>query len=252
MTLQEATYNYCLRIADTNHIHAQRLAEWCGHGPFLEEDLALTNISLDLLGESEALYQYAAKLEGRNRSEDDLAYRRDERHYYNALITELPKGDFGFTTVRLYLVSLFNYHLFTQLTGSKDETLAALAAKSLKEATYHVRHSASWMMRLGDGTEESHQRVQNAVNELWRYTDDLFDSNDAFSMLVQEGIVPDFTLVRKNWLIDLEQLFVKTTLTIPADQFMQKGSLKAIHTEHLGYILAEMQYLQRAYPDAKW
>ncbi len=149
-------------------------------------------------------------------------------------------------------MSLYNFHLYTQLVKSKDETLAALAAKSLKEVTYHVRHSSNWMIRLGDGTEESHERIQNAVNELWRYTDDLFDTNESFTLLVKEGIAPDFTTVKQSWLKDVEALIAKATLTIPAEQFMQKGSLKAVHTEHLGYILAEMQYMQRAYPDAKW
>lgn len=252
MTKEESLFKYILRIADTNLIHGQRLSEWCGHGPFLEEDLALTNIALDIIGQSQALYQYAAQIQGQGKTEDDLVFHRGERQFYNAFIAEQPKGDFGFTIMRAYFLSVYSFHLYSALSKSNDPTLAAISAKSIKEVTYHVRHTGSWIERLGDGTEESHQRMQNALNELWRFTSDLFDVEESDLSLIKDGIAVDFKSLEQAWLKDVNLRLVSSTLEIPQANNQQHGSRKGKHTEHLGYILAEMQYIPRSFPDAKW
>ena len=252
MTQQEALYNYTLRLADNSLILAQRIAEWTGHGPFLEEDLALTNISLDILGQARSIYEYAAQLEGKGRSEDDLAFLRGERNFYNTLLVEQPNGDYAKTIARQFFADVFDFHFYTALSKSKDETLAAIAAKSLKEITYHVRHSKSWMLRFGNGTEESHQRLQDAVNELWRFTGELFEMNEVDEMLLKAGIAVDLNAVKTLWDKQVSETLKEATITTPLVAFMQTGSRKGKHTEHLGFILAEMQYMQRAIPGAKW
>lgn len=249
---QEVLFNYLLRLADTQLIHGQRLAEWCGHGPFLEEDLAITNIALDSIGQAQALYQYAAELQGLGKTEDDLVYFRNERNYYNALMAELPKGDFGFTILRAYLLSVFNFHTYKKLSISANERLKAIAAKAIKEVTYHVRHTSGWVVRLGDGTSESHQRMQTSLNELWRFTNDLFSMLEDEKELVNEGIIVDFTTIKPIWEKEVKEVLLQATLNIPQEDNQQLGSRKGIHTEYLGYILAEMQYLPRCYPEAKW
>src|SRR5436189_208979 len=188
MTKKEALFNYCLRLGDTSLILAQRNAEWCGHGPFLEEDLALTNIALDLLGQANSILGYAGKVEAKGRTEDDLAFFRSEREFFNTLITELPNGDYGKTILRQFFCDCFDFYFYSDLVKSKDEMLSAIAAKSLKEITYHLRHTASWVERLGDGTEESNTRMQNALNELWRFTGEMFEMNEVDSILIKEGI----------------------------------------------------------------
>jgi ring-1,2-phenylacetyl-CoA epoxidase subunit PaaC len=245
-------FEYCLRTGDTNLILAQRLGEWCGHGPILEEDIALTNISLDLLGQARAFLTYAGEIEGRDRSEDDLAYFRGEREFRNFLISEQPNGDFGQTILRQFLVSAFQYYFFSELKSSKDATLSALAEKSLKEVTYHFRHSSEWVKRLGDGTEESRQRMVNAVNELWMYTGDMFEMNETDHVLVKEGVAVDLSTIKPSWENKIKEIFSQATLPVPENVFMILGSNKGKHTEHLGHLLAEMQSLTRAFPGANW
>ncbi len=250
--MNEALFNYILRIGDTNLILGQRLSEWTGHGPFLEEDLALTNIALDITGAAKSFLEYAAKIEDKGRTEDDLAFLRNDRQFFNAQITELPNGDYARTIARQVLVDCFDYYFYQELSKSKDETLAGIAQKSLKEVTYHLRHTSAWLERFGDGTEESHNKVQLALNELWQYTNELFEMNEVDELLIKEGIAVDLNLVKTKWEKHISELAAKSTLTIPQNVFMQTGSRKGIHTEHLAFILAEMQALPRMYPDAKW
>lgn len=252
MTTQEALFNYILRIGDTNLILGQRLSEWTGHGPFLEEDLALTNITLDITGAAKSFLEYAAKVEDKGRTEDDLAFLRNDRQFFNAQITELPNGDYARTIVRQVLVDCFDYYFFQELSKSKDETLAGIAQKSLKEVTYHLRHTSAWLERFGDGTEESHNKAQLALTEIWQYTNELFEMNEVDEILMKEGIAVDLNLVKAKWEKHISELVEKSTLIIPQNVFMQTGSRKGIHTEHLAFILAEMQALPRMYPDAKW
>ena len=252
MTVQEALFNYILRIGDSNLILGQRLSEWTGHGPFLEEDLALTNIALDITGAAKSFLEYAGKVENKGRSEDDLAYLRNDRQFFNAQITELPNGDYAKTILRQVIVDCFDFYFYQELSKSKDETLAGIAQKSLKEVTYHLRHTSAWLERFGDGTEESHNRAQTALNEIWQHTDELFEMNEVDEILINKGIAVDLNLVKTKWEKHISELIVKSTLTIPQHVFMQTGSRKGIHTEHLAFILAEMQALPRTYPDAKW
>jgi len=252
MTTQEALFKYILRIGDTNLILGQRLSEWTGHGPFLEEDLALTNITLDITGAAKSLLEYAALVEGKGRTEDDLAFLRNDRQFFNAQITELPNGDYARTIARQVLVDCFDFYFYQELSKSKDETLAGIAQKSLKEVTYHLRHTSSWLERFGDGTEESHNKVQSAINELWQYTNELFEMNEVDEILIKEGIAVDLNVVKTKWEKHISELVEKSTLIIPENVFMQTGSRKGLHTEHLAFILAEMQALPRMYPDAKW
>lgn len=251
--MNKELFEYCLRLGDTSLIMSQRLGEWCGHGPILEEDIALTNIALDLIGQARAFLTYAGETEGKGRSEDDLAYHRDAQQFRNVLLSEQPNGNFGVTIIRQLFVSTYQFYLYTELSKSKDQTLAALAAKSLKEVTYHVRHASDWTLRLGDGTEESHERVQTAVDDLWIFIDDLFDKDEVDDTLLKQGVAPDVTEIRKLWMSHIQKVLGEATLTIPElNSFMRTGSRRGNHTEHLGYILAEMQFLPRAYPDAKW
>ncbi len=252
MNQNEAHFNYILRLADTNLVLGHRLSEWSGHGPYLEEDIAMTNIALDMIGQANSLLQHAAKLEGKGRTEDDLAYMRNEREFYNTLLSEQKNIDFAFTIVRQFLSDAFDFHLYKKLESSKDETLAALAVKGGKEVTYHLRHTAAWMERLGDGTEESHARLQKAWNELWAYTADLFAMNTSDRELVKAGIAVDNETIKSAWLKTVEEVMKKAHLTMPANTWQHSGSREGKHTEHLGFLLAEMQYLHRTYPQAQW
>ena len=253
MDRNTALFEYCLRMGDTSLILGQRLSEWCGHGPILEEDIAMSNIALDYIGQSRIIYSYAGQVEGMGRSEDELAYLRDARQYRNLLLTEQPNGDFACTLARQYLMSVYLFQLYSELTSSTDEAIRAFAQKSIKELAYHLRHSADWMLRLGDGTEESHQRLQDAVNKLWYFVDDLFDADEVDADLLSVGIAADMKKVRASWEQDVKALFAEATIQIPSvNSFTRVGSRKGNHTEHLGYILAEMQFLPRAYPGAKW
>jgi ring-1,2-phenylacetyl-CoA epoxidase subunit PaaC len=248
--------DYTLHLADTTLILAQRNAEWCGHGPVLEQDIAITNISLDLLGQSRNFYQYAANLINQstnkliNESEDSLAYLRKEREFKNLLLVEQPNGDWGQTILRQYLFSQYQYLFFEKLQHSKDEQLAAIAAKALKEIKYHLRWSSEWVIRLGDGTEESKTRMLKAIEELWRYTGEMFVSTKYEVQAEDYGV--DCSLLKDEWLQKVQLVFDEATLPLPAKAFMQTGGKEGIHTENLGYILTELQYLQRTYPNSVW
>ena len=250
--MDTALFNYCLWLGDSSLILGHRLSEWTGHGPILEEDIAMTNIGLDLIGQASSLLTLAGEIEGKGRSEDDLAYLRDLKEFKNSLLVEQLNGDFGRTMVRQYLFDVYHFHLMKKLSESKDERLAAIAAKSVKEIKYHKRHSGEWLKRLGDGTEESHERVQNGLNELWMFTDDLFIMAEGDQELVEKGIIPELDVIKKSWDKEVAELLGTATLEIPKEVYMMKGSRTGIHSEHLGFLLAEMQFLPRAYPDAKW
>jgi ring-1,2-phenylacetyl-CoA epoxidase subunit PaaC len=241
-----------LRLADTALVHAHRLSEWCGHAPMLEEDLALANIALDLIGQARALYAYAAEVEGAGRSEDDLAYLRDAPQYRNVLMAELPRGDFAFTILRAFLLAAHAEPLWRATCGSRDATLAAIAAKAGKEAAYHLRHTGEWVIRLGDGTEESHRRMRDALAALWPYTGELFETDASDRALIEAGILPDPAGLRPHWDATVDRVFAGAGLVRPADPWMQSGGRSGRHSEHLGHMLAVMQHLQRAYPGATW
>lgn len=252
MNKEEALFNYCLRLGDSSLVLGQRMSEWCSNGPILEEDIAMTNVALDLIGQSRTMLTYAGKIEGKGRTEDDFAYKRTEREYFNTLLSERPNGHFGDTIARNFLHTAFFYHLFKALSNSKDEMIAAHAVKSLKEVTYHLRHSAEWLVRLGDGTEESHEKAQKSLNDLWEFTGDLFEMNEVDELLIKEGIAVDLNDVKKEWLKTVNEVLDRATLSLPEDAYMHSGRLNAVHSEYLGHLLAEMQFLPRAYPDAKW
>lgn len=250
--LNKNIFEYTLRIGDTSLIIGQRLGEWCGHGPILEEDIALTNISLDLIGQARAFLTYAGQLEGKNRSEDDLAFLREAREFKNKLLTEQPNGDYAQTMIRQFFLSVYQYYFFTELMKSKDETLSALAEKSLKEVTYHMRHSSEWVVRFGDGTEESHVRTLEAIDALWKYTGDLFETNNVDTELLKSGIGVDMNIVKTEWQKKVQEVFERATLEVPQENFMIGGSMNGLHTEHLGHLLSEMQVLPRSFPGVEW
>ena len=252
MTLQEAKFEYLLRLGDSSLIIGHRLSEWCGHGPILEEDIALINIALDFVGNATSILGYAGQVEGKGRTEDDLAFMRGEREFRNLLITEQPNGDFANTIARQFLFDTYMFFLYEELKSSKDETIAAIAVKSHKEITYHLRHTTEWMLRLGDGTAESHERLQNGLNDLWMFTSEMFDMDEVDTLLMKEGIAPDLNKVKANWEKRVHEVLAESTLEIPTTTFKQKGSKEGKHSEHLGFLLAEMQYVHRAYPGAKW
>ena len=244
-------FTYTLRIADSSLILGQRMSEWCSNGPTLEEDIAMSNISLDMFGQANGFYQYAAQLDG-TKSADELAFRRNEREFFNHQLVEQENGNFGTTMVRNFLHDAFNFLFYTELSKSKDETLSALASKSLKEVKYHLRHSSNWLIRLGDGTGESNTIVQDALEELWMYTGELFEMDNLDAELLNSGIAVDNSALKSEWDRMVNKTLVKAKLTRPEDAYMATGGKKGIHTEYLGFILSEMQFLQRAYPDAKW
>ncbi len=252
MTHQEALYSYCLRLGDNALIQSYRLSEWCSNAPLLEEDLALTNFALDMTGRAQALLTYAGQVDGSGRTDDELAYRRSERKFRNNLMLELPNGDFAFTIARLLLNATYEYYFFTELRKSADETLSAVAAKTLKEVKYHMTHATDWTLRLGDGTNESHRRMQAAIDALWMYTGEMFETDEADALLQDKNVAVDMAPVQASWKAYIENVLKEATLTMPADGYMQTGGRKGVHTEHLGHILSEMQYLQRAYPEATW
>jgi ring-1,2-phenylacetyl-CoA epoxidase subunit PaaC len=243
---------YTLRLADDALVLGHRLSEWCGHAPVLEEDLALGNMALDLIGQARSLYAYAGELEGRGRDEDTLAYRRDTGKYRNVLLVEQPNGDFAVTILRQLLYAAGAHPYFEALTSSKDATLAAIAAKSVKELAYHVRHAGEWTIRLGDGTEESNRRAQQALDDLWPYTGEMFETDDIERALIETGVAVDRAGVRPRWERTLVPILAEANLKLPAGDWMQSGGRAGRHSEHLGHILAELQFLQRAYPGARW
>ncbi len=251
MEKKEALLEYILRIADNSLILGHRVSELCGHGPSLETDIGLTNIALDLVGHSRALLQYAAKVEGKGRTEDDLALR-DIRDFKNLLLVEQPNGNFANTIARQFLFDSYNYHFFDALQQSKDEELAAIAAKSLKEIAYHYRFSAEWIIRLGDGTDESYEKMQDALDDIWTYTEELFDMDELDQMMLDAGIGVDLKLVEVLWKKRVAKVLEEAMLTQPETKWMQKGGKQGKHTEQMGFILTEMQWMQRAYPGLDW
>lgn len=245
-------YNYILGVADNSLILGQRLGELCGHGPSLETDIAGTNISLDLIGQTRSYYQYAARLMNDGRTEDDIAFLRLEREYKNVLLVEQPNTHFGYVMGRQYLFDVFHLMFLKELQGSKDDTLAAIATKGIKEVSYHKRFSGDWIKRLGDGTTESHQKMQEAIDDLWTYTDELFDMSDVDKMLVSEGIGVDVSKLKKNYYREVSELLEEATLQVPDSTYFTRGGKKGIHSEHMGYLLADLQYMQRTYPNMEW
>ena len=243
---------YLLRAGDTCLIHAQRLAEWCGHAPVLEEDIALANMALDLVGQSRALLTHAGTLEGAGHDEDQLAFLRDERDYFNATIAELPRGDFAFTVLRNLIVATWAKLLWERLQASNDAEVAAIAAKAVKEARYHQQHAADWVVRLADGTAESRRRIEAALETLWRFTAELFDSDSVDAAASRSGLGPRFDELREPWRAEIAGVFDAAGLTLPGDSAFRSTGTRGVHSEHMGYILAEMQHLQRAYPGGVW
>jgi ring-1,2-phenylacetyl-CoA epoxidase subunit PaaC len=248
----ESLYNYVLRLGDDSLILGQRLGEWCGHGPILEEDIAMTNISLDLIGQAMSLLDYAGEIDGNGKDHDALAFLRFENEYKNALLVEQPNGDFADTMMRQFLFDAFRQPLFEKLVRSSDAQLSAIAEKSLKETRYHLKHTSEWIIRLGDGTEESHTRAQKALDNLWRYTDELFSETNADLSLVTSGIVPSMAEIKEVWNKTVHAVFAEATLQIPTNNWQFEGGRRGVHSEHLGYLLADLQYMQRAYPNMKW
>jgi ring-1,2-phenylacetyl-CoA epoxidase subunit PaaC len=246
------TIDYLISLGDNALILSQRLGEWCGHGPVLEQDIALTNIALDLLGQTRMLYARAAELEGLGRTDDDIAFFRDAHQFRNVLLVEQPNEDWAYTIARQFFYDVYQVLNWQALLKSSDDTLAAIAEKSLKEATYHLRFSSEWMLRLGDGTELSHQKIQTAVDDLWMYTGELCIPNDTDQEAARLGIGPNLDQMRPLWEAKVREVLQEATLTIPPGNWMQKGGKDGRHTENLGFILAEMQFMQRTYPGQQW
>ena len=264
--IQNSKINYTLHLADNTLILRHRNSEWCGHGPVLEQDIAITNISLDLIGQARNFYQYAAELTneakasspqgeevGGEVTEDTLAYLRDARDFKNCLLVEQPNGDWAVTILRQFLFSVYQYLLYQRLQTSNDAQLAAIAEKALKEVTYHIRWSSEWVIRLGDGTEESHKKILKAIDDLWMFTGELFKPALYETEVVEDGFGVDVANLKDGWMQKVKNVFGDTTLPFPNENvWMQSGGKEGMHTEHLGYILADMQFLQRAYPDCEW
>lgn len=260
--MEKFLINYLLYLGDNALIISQQNSAWCGHGPILEQDIAITNISLDLLGQARNFYQYAAQIINGSKAppletegevtEDTLAYLRDVRDFKNCLLVEQANSDWGKTIMRQFLFSNYQYLLYQKLKQNKDEQLAAIAAKALKEVTYHLRWSSEWVIRLGDGTTESHQRIINAIDALWFYVDELFINADFENELLKDDIAVDVSVIKNEWYKKTEEIFSEATLKTPSNVFMQTGGKQGFHTEQLGYILAEMQFMQRAYPNSVW
>jgi ring-1,2-phenylacetyl-CoA epoxidase subunit PaaC len=248
----QAKFRYVLRLGDLSLVLGQRLGEWVGHAPALEEDLGLANIALDLIGQARLLLSYAGEIEGRGRSEDDIAYLRGQGEYLNAVLAEQPNGDFAQTIVRQVLIDAFQTELYERLAASTDERLAAIAAKSVKETRYHLRYSGSWLVRLGDGTEKSHALTQSALERLWPYTVELFATDDLDRAMADCGLAPRLAEVRAAWDARLDDLLSLATLKRPGDRAHAWHGKRGQHSEHLGYLLAEMQHLQRTFPGARW
>ena len=243
---------YSIALGDDALILGQRLAEWVSNAPSLEEELALANVALDHIGRARMLYGHAAAVAADGRDEDTIAFGRDTRTFTNLLINELPRGDFAFTMVRQFLVDAFNVPFLAALAGSNEPTLAAIGEKALKESTYHLRRSRDWVQRLGDGTQESHDRAQRAADELWGYTRELFEPFAAEARLTTGGVTADRAALQPLWRQQVAATFDEATLRIPEDAWSIRGGRDGVHTEHLGYLLAEMQFMQRAYPGQRW
>lgn len=247
-----AAFEHLLRLADDRLVLGHRLSEWCAHGPILEEDIALSNIALDLVGQSSALLALAGEAEGRERDADALAYFRDEIAFRNVQLVELPRGDFGFTIARQFLFDAYSVLLWDALQHARHKPLAGIAAKALKEDKYHLRHSSDWMLKLGDGTAESHARAQRSLDELWRYTGELFESDAVDAAVARQGIRVDHEALRAQWREMVADVLHRATLAVPADGPMATGGRTGRHTEFLGHLLAEMQIVARSHPGASW
>lgn len=250
--IKETKHQYLLELADNSLILGQRLGELTGHGPTLEVDMALTNISLDLFGQVRSYFQYASQLSDEDLSEDDLAFLRTERNYYNLLLLEQPNRDFAYVIARQFLYDHFHYMLLNHMQKSEDGTLVAIAKKSIKEAAYHRRFSSDWLVRLGDGTEESREKIQEAIDDLWKYTDEFFEQTDAEKELIKENIAVDVMQFKSDYDKAIAYYLDKATLEKPELEFFQNGGKQGKHTEHMGYILTDLQYMQRTYPGMKW
>lgn len=251
--MADQKFEYLLRLADNAMVLSQRLSEWCGKGPALEEDMALTNVALDLIGQARFWYTYAGELEGKDRDEDKLAYLRDAHDFRNLLLVEQPNGTYADTLARQFYFDSWHFLLLRELAASSDERIAGIAGKSIKEVAYHVRRSGDLIVRLGDGTGQSRQMMQNALDDLWMYTGEMFKADAVEQAMAEQGIGPDLATLREPWIKHVSEIFEEATLTLPPlDAWMQKGGKQGVHTEHLGYLLAEMQFLQRAYPGASW
>ena len=249
---QKAIIEYAVRLGDDATVLGHRISEWCSHAPFLEEDLALTNVALDYIGRARMFYGYAAELADDGRSEDDFAYMRDEREFRNLLIYELPRGDFAFTMVRQLFIDVHSLGFLAELEHSSDSTLAGIAAKAIKETHYHLRRSKDWILRLGDGTQESHQRTQKAVDALWGYTPEMFELDDVEQQLANAGIGVDNAALKKDWLATIKAVFDEATLSIPTEEWAVRGGRSGYHTESLGHLLTDMQFLHRSMPGMEW
>lgn len=252
MEQHHGKFEYVLRIGDNALILGQRLGEWCGHGPILEEDIALTNLSLDLIGQARSLLSYAGELEGKGRDEDRIAFFRDTQQFRNVLLVEQPNGHFGDTIARQFYFDHFSWLFFDALQASNDEHLAAIAAKSLKEVTYHRRHSSEWVIRLGDGTSESQAKIQQSINDLWMFTGEMLTADDLDRSALAAGYGVDLDQIAAYWKQNVAGVLAQAGLTLPGSSWMQSGGKKGVHSEHLGFVLAEMQHLPRMYPDAQW
>ena len=248
----DSLFQYLLRLGDDRLVLGHRLSEWCGHGPILEEDIALANIALDLIGQATLFLKLAGETEGKGRTEDDLAYFRDATDYRNIQMVELPKGDYAFTIVRQFLFDVFSYHLLEKLQGSSNSGLAGIAAKGFKEVRYHVRHSSEWVVRLGDGTEESHDRAQKALNGLWRFSSEMFQPDAIDLEMAASGIAPDLESLKPQWDKVVRDVFDRATLVIPDEPLGMTGGRRGRHTEYLGHLLSEMQIVARSHPGAEW
>jgi ring-1,2-phenylacetyl-CoA epoxidase subunit PaaC len=249
---QSPTVQYLLRIGDTCLILGQRIAEWCGHAPILEEDIAMSNMALDLIGQARAVLTHAGKLEGLGHDEDQLAFLRDEKDYRNLTIVELPRGDFAFTVLRNAMAATLMKLLWERLGDSSDGELAGIAGKAVKEARYHQQHAADWVVRLGDGTDESRQRVEKALRELWLYVPELFESDAVDEAAHAQGLGPRWSDLRESWVAEMKTILDEATLSHPDEVAFRSTGKRGVHTEHMGYILAEMQHLQRAFPGGVW
>jgi ring-1,2-phenylacetyl-CoA epoxidase subunit PaaC len=252
-TLDRTTLvTFLLRVADDHLILGHRLSEWCGHAPMLEEDLAMPNIALDLIGQARALYQYAAEVEGKGRSEDDLAYLRREREYLNCLMAERPNGDFAHTMLRQFWFAAFMHAFWEKAMASSDETIAAIAAKAVKEVAYHIRHTGEWVIRLGDGTEESGRRMTAAAEALAPYLDELFETDAVSDAMAEAGLAPSPTSLRGEFETTVRRVFAEAFVEMPAVSWPQSGGRQGRHSEAMGYLLADLQYMQRTFPGAVW
>jgi ring-1,2-phenylacetyl-CoA epoxidase subunit PaaC len=249
---EQAHWRYVLRLADTSLVLGQRLAEWIGHSPALEEDLGLANLALDLIGQARLLLTYAGELEGHGRDEDALAFQRDAPEFANLTLAEQPNGDFGHTIVRQWLIDCWQLEIYQGQSASSDTRLAAIAAKALRETRYHHRFSSGWLVRLGDGTAESHQRVQGSLDDLWRFTPELFTADEVDVRMSAAGIAPALPELAERWSARVDLDLRAATLTRPAAAAYPWHGKRGVHTEHLGHLLSEMQHLQRTYPGVRW